>query len=304
MTAAVIVVNWNDTSASIRALRSARAKSQLLRILVDNGSATDPRPEVLARCPGSVVERLPANRGYAAACNRGIEIAATRGASHVLIMNNDAELARDALDELMAADTEIPGRVLAPLIVYSDAPDRIWSAGGYVEPPYLRNHHIGLGESLESHRTRKRVQWATGCSLWFSVDIWRRLGPLDEAFFLYLEDVDWCLRAAEAGVETWFVPEAVVRHDVSRTTGGLSPVVLRYYAYRNHFRLAFRHARGVGRLVIAFELVWTAIKIGLRSFGSSSYRHDPWYHARTRALRDFLLGHWGPAPMTVGGVAT
>jgi GT2 family glycosyltransferase len=300
---AVLVVNWNDASASIRALNSARSTSGLLRILVDNASDVDPRDAVLAGCPGTAVERLPTNRGYAGACNHGVEVAAGRGASHVLIMNNDAALAPDALDALIAADRQLPGRVLAPVIVYSDAPERVWSAGGYLEPPYLRNHHIGLGDRLDSHRSRRRVEWATGCALWFSVDTWRRIGPLDEAFFLYLEDVDWCLRAGEMGIETWVVPEAVVRHDVSRTTAELPSGSLRYYAYRNHFRLAFRHSRRLGRLVIAFELVWTVVKIGLRSLAFPSYRHDDWYHARTHAVRDFLSGRWGPAPPRVTGAA-
>jgi GT2 family glycosyltransferase len=300
---AVVVVNWNDTSASIRALNSAQSTVPLLRILVDNASPIDPSAAVLVSCPGTIVERLPVNRGYAAACNHGIDVAAMHGASHVLIMNNDAELAPDALDKLIAAETDLPGCLLAPVIVYSNEPERVWSAGGYIELPYLRNHHLGLGDSLTAHRTRKRVEWATGCSLWFSIDTWRRVGPLDEAFFLYLEDVDWCLRAAEAGIETWIVPEAVVRHDVSRSTGQLSTESLRYYAYRNHFRLAFRHTRGLRRTVIVFELVWTTLKIGIRSLWFSSYRHDRWYHARTRAVRDFVLGRWGQAPCVIEGVA-
>jgi hypothetical protein len=300
---AVVVVNWNDTSASIRALNSARAAVLPLRILVDNASAIDPSPAVRVSCPATIVERLPVNRGYAAACNHGIDVAARLGASHVLIMNNDAELAPDALDKLIAAETDLPGRLLAPVIVFGDEPERVWSAGGYIEPPYLRNHHLGLGDALSAHRIPRRVAWATGCSLWFSIDTWRRVGPFDEAFFLYLEDVDWCLRAAEAGIETWIVPEAVVRHDVSRTTGQLSTESIRYYAYRNHYRLAFRHSRGLARGLIVFELVWTASKIGIRSLCFSSYRHDHWYHARTRAVRDFVLGRWGPAPKVVEGVA-
>jgi GT2 family glycosyltransferase len=300
---AIVVVNWNDTSASVRALLSARSEGPLLRILVDNGSATDPSEAIRTSCPDAIIERLPVNRGYAAACNHGVEVAARLGASHVLIMNNDAQLTENAVDELAAADAELPGRLLAPVIVYNDAPEVVWSAGGYLQPPCLRNHHIGLGEPLGAHRTRQRVQWATGCSLWFAISTWRRVGPFDEAFFLYLEDVDWCLRAAKTGVETWLVPEAVVRHDVSRTTGALPSESLRYYAYRNHFRLAFRHSRGLRRGIIGAELVWTAVKIGVRCIGFSSYRHDSWYHARTRAVRDFLLGCWGPAPsMAQGGL--
>jgi GT2 family glycosyltransferase len=293
---AVVVVNWNDTPASIRALRSRGARDDVLPILVDNASAVDPTDAVVSRCPGALVTRLAANRGYAAACNHGVDVAARAGATHVLVMNNDAELTPGALDALRQADEELPGRLLAPVIVYRDTPTRVWSAGGYLEPPYLHNHHIGMGERLEERRARRRVEWATGCALWFSVGTWRRVGPLDEAFFLYLEDVDWCLRAAKMGVETWVVPEAVVRHEVSRTTGALPSETVRYYAYRNHFRLAFRHARGWRRGLIAWELAATLGKAALRSASSSSYRHDRWYHARTRAVRDVLLGRRGPLP--------
>jgi hypothetical protein len=178
----------------------------------------------------------------------------------------------------------------------------VWSAGGYVEPPYLRNHHVGLGDPLDAHRTRRRVEWATGCALWFSIDTWRRVGPLDEAFFLYLEDIDWCLRASRLGIEIWVVPEAIVRHDVSRTTGNLSSETIRYYAYRNHFRVAFRHTVGWRRAVIVVELAWTVIKIAIRTVASSAYRHDSWYHARTRAVRDVVLGRWGPVGAGTKGV--
>jgi GT2 family glycosyltransferase len=300
---AVIVVNWNDTAASIRALQSARASEDVLPILVDNGSDDDPTDAVGAACPQARVERLSRNSGYAAACNSGVRLAATLGASHVVMMNNDAELAPDALDQLSVADRLRPGRLLAPIIVYADAPDTVWSAGGYLEPPYFRNHHMGMGDGVDAHRAGRRVEWATACALWCSIETWRRLGPLDEAFFLYLEDVDWCLRAARLGVETWLVPEAVVRHDVSRTTRELASETIRYYSYRNHFRLAFRHARGWRRGVIASELVWTVGKIGLRTLAFSSYRHNAWYHARTRAVRDYVLGRWGPAGDNLSGAS-
>ena len=299
---AVVVVNWNDTASSVRALLSARAADDVLPVLIDNASEDDPTGAVTAACPAAVVERLEYNRGYAAACNRGVAVAAEHGATHVLVMNNDAVLAAGALDQLSAASRQLPNCVLAPVIVYADAPDRVWSAGGYLEPPYLRNHHLGLGESISAHRDRRRVEWATGCALWCSMETWRRVGPLDEAYFLYLEDVDWCLRAARLGVETWVIPEAVVRHAVSTTTSGLPSATIRYYSYRNHFRLAFRHSTGWRRGVIAAELVWTMAKIGARSVVFSSYRHNAWYHARTRAVRDVVLGRWGAAADATRGV--
>src|SRR5262245_9259112 len=137
---AVVIVNWNDTNASIRALRSVRASEPVAAYLVDNASADDPSPAVAATCPDVRVERMPANLGYAAACNHGVRAAIAAGADRVLVMNNDAVLTSDALDRMNEAHGQHPGTVIAPLIVYSDAPDEVWSAGGYLEPPCVRNH--------------------------------------------------------------------------------------------------------------------------------------------------------------------
>lgn len=304
MLIAVVVVNWNDTAASLRALESIKVRPDVLRVLVDNHSDDDPTAEVGTALADVVVERLSTNAGYAAACNEGVRVGVARGATHVLLMNNDAELDADALDAFAAADAEHPGSILAPVIVFAEDPGAVWSAGGYLEPPCVRNHHLGLGEQLDRQGGARRVEWATGCALWFSIETFRRVGPLDEAFFLYLEDVDWCLRARRAGVDTWVIPAAVVRHDVSRTTGELPTETIRYYAYRNHFRLAFRHARGADRVAVAGELVWTLAKIAMRTLAFADFRHDRWYHARTRAVRDFMVGRWGPMPIETAAVKT
>jgi GT2 family glycosyltransferase len=294
MMLAVVIVNWNETNASIRALQSVHASSPVVSFLVDSDSADDPSDTVARACPDVRIERLPANLGYAAACNHGVRSAIAAGAERVLVMNNDAVLAPGALDRMDHAERERPGSVIAPLIVYADAPDEVWSAGGYLEPPCVRNHHLGLGDTRNNYRAPRRVEWATGCALFFATETYRRVGPFDEAFFLYLEDVDWCLRARDVGVATWVVPEAVVMHDVSRSTGELPSETIRYLAYRNHFRLAFRHTHGWRRSPVFLELVATLAKIAVRTVAFADYRHDRWYHARTRAIRDFMLGRFGP----------
>ena len=98
-----------------------------------------------------------------------------------------------------------------------------------------------------------------------------------------------------AGIQTWIIPDVVVRHDVSRTTGELPSATIRY-AYRNHFRLAFRHA-GWARVVVAGELVWTLAKISVRQVAFPAFRHDEWYHARPGPVRGFLFGRFGPDPV-------
>jgi GT2 family glycosyltransferase len=120
---------------------------------------------------------------------------------------------------------------------------------------------------------------------------------MDEAYFLYLEDVDWCLRAARFGIDTWFVPGSVVHHEVSRTLGGKQwSDHVRYYAYRNQYRLAYRNGSIGARPVVVVDALWTLAKAGIRSIVSPAYRRDPHYHVRTRAVLDFFRGRWGPFP--------
>jgi GT2 family glycosyltransferase len=291
----VVVVNWNDAVASAECIRTVAASDYdgaLVLILVDSGSQTDPGPEARAAAPDVEVLRVP-NRGYAAACNRGAALAIERGADHILFLNNDALLEAGALTALVAAAAAHPAAILAPKIVYQRRQAEVWSAGGYVTRPWLKNHHLGIGADTSHHVVERRVDWATGCALFAPVDVYRRLGPWDEGYFLYLEDTDWCLRGAARGVPTWFIPAAVVRHRVSASVSRLSEARRRYYAHRNHYRFAFRHANWWERPLILGDAIWTLAKSGLRSLLSAETRRDPVYHARTLGVVDFLRGRTG-----------
>lgn len=294
----MIVVNWNDLGASVECLRSVlQASPDAMPILVDNGSPEDATAECRRLLPGVRVLRLSENRGYAGGCNAGAEAAIADGAGYLLLLNNDTVLEADTIPALLRAHERHPDTILAPKIVYADAPEVVWSAGGRVWGALLENEHVGKGDDTSLHTRPGPVDWASGCALFLSVDTYRRLGPMDERYFLYLEDVDWCLRGRRAGIATWFVPEAVVRHQVSRTLRSerWSPHV-RYYAYRNKYGLALRQGRPALRPLVIADAVWTLLKALARSALSSPYRRDAYYHMRTRAVLDFLRGRWGPLP--------
>jgi GT2 family glycosyltransferase len=293
---AVVIVNWNATAMSIGALRSAAGADDVLPVLVDNGSARDPTAEVVAAVPRAVVVRLPQNLGFAAGANAAVRAAIERGAEHVVLLNNDAVLEPGALPTLRTVADVAPSAILAPLIVHADRPDVVWSAGGRVLRPRMRTAHLGAGRPRTSFRSIRVVPWSTGCALWFAAATYAKVGPLDESYFLYLEDVDWCLRAARLGVPTLLVPDAVVRHAVSATVGTLAPSARRYYAYRNHYRFAFRNASPWGQALAALDLTWTLVKVAGRSVLFPAYRRDRTYHARTVAIAHVLRRRAGPAP--------
>jgi GT2 family glycosyltransferase len=293
---AAVAVNWNDAGSSLRCLESVRAAAPgTTLVLVDNDSDEDPRPGLRARLPGALALRLDRNLGYAGGCNAGARLAFERGATHVLLLNNDATIDPGTIPALLAAAERHPRAILAPKIVYSDRPELVWSAGGEVFGTLFQTLHLGKDEPADAPLPERRVRWATGCALFVGAATFERVGPLDPGYFLYLEDTDWCLRAARLGVETWFVPDAVVRHEVSRTlrSPSLSPHV-RYYAYRNQYRLALRHAPAWSRPLVVADALYTLARAGARSLVTPARRHDAYYHARTRGVVDFLLGRSGP----------
>jgi GT2 family glycosyltransferase len=292
---AVAVVNWNDLDTSMQCLASVReASPETILVLVDNGSDEDPRPRVQAECPEVHLVKLDANNGFAAGCNAGAAAAFAQGAEYLLLLNNDTTIDSGTLPALVRGAAAHPNSILAPKIVFADRPDVVWSAGGKVSGPMLRNEHLGDREPTSKWDVPSRVDWATGCALFLSVGVFRRLGPMDEAYFLYLEDVDWCLRGAHIGIETWFVPEAVVRHEVSKMMRAPEwSDHVRYYAYRNRYRLAFRYGSVFTRPIVVADGVWTLAKAGIRSVTSSEHRHDKHYHVRTRAVLDFFRRRWG-----------
>jgi hypothetical protein len=303
---AAAVINWNDLASSLRCLTSVADVSPKSRlILVDNGSDVDPSPAVEVDAPRVKVVRLDSNRGYAGGCNAGVAAAIAGGAEYLLLLNNDTTIDAGTLPALLRSSDRHPLSILAPKIVYADRPDIVWSAGGRVEGPLRRNEHLGEGAPASRSDAERRVDWATGCALFLSVETFLRLGPMDEAYFLYLEDVDWCLRAARLGIQTWFVPRAVIRHQVSHTLGSRQwSSHVRYYAYRNRYRLAFRNGSPVTKPIVVADALWTLAKAAIRSATSPSHRRDEYYHVRTHAVLDFFRNRWGAYTAPVPGLPT
>ena len=198
-------------------------------VVVDNGSS-DGTPDV-------VRERFPAvrvveeeNRGLAAGWNRGI---AETDAEHVLVLNADAWLVEDALARLLSvADAHPRAAVVGPRLQNGDGTLQR-SVRGYptlwrlaTEYLYLRklapgsralNAFYGAGFDHESER---EVEWVMGACVLLRRRAYAEVGPFDERFFLFSEEVDWMRRAADAGWSVVFTPEARCVHVGGAAHGG------------------------------------------------------------------------------------
>ena len=191
------------------------------------------------------------NLGYAGGNNVGIRHALEHGARWVVLLNNDATLAPDAIDAFERAAAAYPhAGLLSGKVLFQDPPDRIWFAGqrfnatlGYSGRP----RGYGRPDGLEYSRVEP-TERAAGALMAASRGAIDAAGLLDEELFAYIEDVDWSLRVREAGFEVLFVPDARAWHAVGGSTGGeYGSVQTLYYGVRNMVVVCERH-RPLGRL--------------------------------------------------------
>ncbi|MEP7027370.1 MAG: glycosyltransferase family 2 protein [Candidatus Eisenbacteria bacterium] len=279
-----IVLNWNgapDTTLCLESLRAVRVPEGVdwTRLVVDNGSTDGSLETLPARFPEVRFHDTGANLRWAGGNNAGLALARAEGADGVLLLNNDTALEPDALAELLSAvDAHPEGGLFGPTILSWDGA-RIWSAGGDFWPALGWSAHRGLGRRWDPAGTRplgeaEPAGYLTGAALYATRACLEAIGGLDERYYLYGEDADWCLRARAAGFACLYAPRAVLRHRVSGSSGAASPFKA-YHRTRAGLRLAGRHARGLARwtwpvaypvLLLAQSAAWAARGGGLPAF--------------------------------------
>lgn len=216
----VVVLNWCNEEVTRECLESVEALEYgpYTTLLVDNGSPDGSGERLRAAFPAVRYLQTGANQGYTGGNNRGIEWAMERGSDYVLIVNNDAALAPDALSHLVSAAEEShdgPVGGVAPKILYRDDPRRIWYAGGEFSAFRGLGLHWREGEldAPDGDEGLRDVTFMTGCCFLLSAEALRTVGTFDEAFFAYVEDADLSLRLQKAGFRLVYQPRARVFHD-------------------------------------------------------------------------------------------
>ena len=237
----IILVNYNGWKVTAECLDSLKRMNcrDYAAVVVDNCSTDDSAERLEAAYAGDpqvTVIRSEANRGFAGGTNLGIRHALGRGAGWIMLLNNDTEAEADFLDRMMAqADRE---SIFAPRINYWSDRTTPWYCAGRID------RNTGIVKNGDPAKGGE-VSFASGCCMLFSAEVFRRIGEFDEDYFMYYEDVDYCLRAAAAGVRIVYVPEAVIYHKVGSTTGGEQSKLSIYYNNRNRFIVIRRYRFGV-----------------------------------------------------------
>ncbi len=253
----VAILHYSDAASTLRCLDSVLAQAQAqaaVRVLIVDNASPAAESRALAhglasRERGREVEllRLDVNRGYAGGNNRALDRLFTAGCEQVLLLNDDLELESGALDALVTTASLRPGCGPVGPVVMSDAGrrrprsvgERMWPTLAWLPRTLLRHRRL--------HWSAYPVRGLLGCAMLIPKDLWMELGGLDEGYFAYYEETEYCLRAWRSGRRPLVEPGARVVHRGHRGFGaGLSPLAA-YLKSRNFLRFGRRNVSGVGR---------------------------------------------------------
>jgi GT2 family glycosyltransferase len=165
----------------------------------------------------------------------GIRLALTRGAEFVLVLNNDTTVHPRFLAELLAvAAREERAGFVSPKIYFMTPPDLVWFAGAryFLWCGYGRMSGYRVMDRGQFERVRE-IDRPAGCAVLVSRALCEEVGLMDPSLFLYMEEVEWMLRARGKGFRAYLAPKAKVWHKVSASLGGEGSPDALYYGIRN-----------------------------------------------------------------------
>jgi GT2 family glycosyltransferase len=227
----IIIVSFNAESDLERCLESLRAAPPVASheiIVVDNGSTDGSAAAARRRTPVTVIE-AGANLGFARANNVGIR--ASTG-TNILLLNSDTVVPAGAIDRLLSElDRDATVAVVGPRLV--DGSGRAELSFGPMIGPLneLRQKRLARGGSVEARTAvRQYPDWVSGACLLVRRRDAEAVGGLDERYFMYTEDVDFCAAIRAGGRRILFTPDVEIVHLRGRSAA-TAPI-----ATRDHYR--------------------------------------------------------------------
>lgn len=219
-----------ETLQCVAALRQSTMRDQIV-VVVDNASDDGSAEALREGLPTTVVEELEDNLGYAGGNNQALGLALELGCDFAWVVNPDCLVEADTLARLVAEAHRHPeaGLFGPRLIQGGSRPPTIQSDGGLVAEDGASSHlHAGRPVS-ETPATSRRVDFVSGSCLLVRCSMAREIGLLPEEYFLYFEETDYALRAAEAGWESRVDSTAIAHHFRISATTLPTPTYVYYY---------------------------------------------------------------------------
>jgi GT2 family glycosyltransferase len=233
----IVVVAYNDFDLLNRCLDSIRNSSykQVEIIVVDNSTHGEVG-QGLASQTDVHYHKTKENLGFCGANNIGIRESEALGTDHTLLLNHDAILDTHSLSILMDRSKTLPdlGILTGKIYLFSEE-KLLWYAGGYFSRLIGAGKNLGFNEQDRGqYDVFCEVEYSTGCFMLIPNRVFAKVGRLEERFFMYLDDIEFCLRIRKAGLKVYYEPKATVKHDLgSGSELRKRPDYYLYFSIRN-----------------------------------------------------------------------
>lgn len=232
----IIVVNWNGAKDTIECLESIAQSSykNYNVIVVDNGSTDSSIHHIISRFPNLYLIEAKTNLGFTGGNNLGIKSALNSGADFVWLLNNDTIIERDTLKNVIElASLHKNSGIFGSMIFDYPPSKKIQFAGATIDWENAISPH------LLKYDANIAIDRVNGCAMLVSRDVCEIAGVFDDNYFLYAEEVDWCIRAKNAGFCCIMCPSSIVFHkgSVSVERAGGKKIIYHYYNTRNFLYL-------------------------------------------------------------------
>lgn len=292
----ISIVNWNTCELlknCIESIYKETSNIQFEIILIDNASSDDSVEMVKSDFPGIILIENSRNRGFAAANNQGIRISTGR---YVLLLNSDTIVCDNAIEETVQYADKHPEAAVVGCQVWESADTiqmtcfrfpsvaNLFLSSFGLATVFKRNRILGREWMLWWKRDSEReIDLVSGMFMLVRREAIEQVGILDERFFMYCEEVDWCYRFRKAGWRILFWPGAKIIH-VAGGSCSSNQVMLKMFVQKQKSLLIFlkkhrsRLSYWLGRLILVFSfslrVVVCAISLLLKKMARKNARRE------------------------------
>ncbi|MEM8862491.1 MAG: glycosyltransferase family 2 protein, partial [Chloroflexota bacterium] len=230
------------------------------------------------------------NLGFAGGNNIGIKHALAQKARFVLLLNNDALIEASCLkilvEKLNQADPTVG--VTAAKVYYAHDRKRIWTVGSNFRPLLPEVEDLGKGATDSGQWGEvKQIEFIPFCGVLFKAEVFEEVGLLDDRYFLYYEDMDYCQRLKAHDIKILLTPDAIIWHAVSTSSGGGHSANALYWRAKSSVLYFREYGWGWSMLLIAPFRLLSALRLTLTLMRESGFSEIKSYWA---GLRDGLRG--------------
>ena len=296
----ISILNWNGAEKTLQCLQSLQLMnySNYRCIVVDNASSDNSVEQIRANFPTIKILQSPNNLGYAGGNRLALEYAILDGRAELFwILNNDAIVQENTLGVMIDAylrhgvaiygsvpleTTDSSGKLLINM--------RHWESGKIRQIRYADYHEHFFNQDEQI------VEALSGSSLLIPITLIKNYGFIDETFFMYCEDTDYCFRLRHAGVKNILVPRSIIFHSdgASHKVKYLSTLqpIITYYRARNKIILRKRHFGNAAFLRMIFVQFFYAIGWAVLSYNRGAIALRCAYYTLV-GIRDAIFNRMG-----------